>query len=56
MSVELNKVYHRDCFELLRDVEDKSADLVVLDPNYQDWDDLIAKGLVEESLRVQKPT
>ncbi len=56
MSVELNKVYHRDCFELLREVEDKSADLVVLDPNYQDWDDLIAKGLVEESLRVLKPT
>ena len=56
MSHPLNSVYHTDCFDLLRGVDDKSADLVVLDPNYQDWDVLIAKGLFEESLRVLKPT
>lgn len=56
MSVELNRVYQSDCFDLLKEVGDKSADLVVLDPNYQDWDALIARGLFEEALRVLKPT
>lgn len=55
MSLPLNAVYHADCFDLLKGVADRSADLVVLDPNYQDWDDLIAKGIIEEARRILKP-
>lgn len=31
-------------------------DLVLLDPDYQDWDTLLDKGLLAETLRVLKPT
>lgn len=55
MNHPLNSVYHTDCFDLLRGIDDKSADLVILDPNYQDWDTLMTKGLIEEALRVLKP-
>jgi DNA modification methylase len=55
-KLKTNSIYKIDCFELLMAIEDKSADLVVLDPNYQDWDDLISMGLYEEALRVLKPT
>lgn len=56
MPVEPNTIHQKDCFDLLREIGDGTADLVVLDPNYQDWDDLLARGLFEESIRVLKPT
>jgi DNA modification methylase len=56
MTVEVNTVYKKDCFELLGGLADNVADLIVLDPNYQDWDNLIEKGLVEETFRVLKKT
>lgn len=56
MSVEINTLHHKDAFDLLNGIESGSADLVVLDPNYQDWDALIEKGIFEEALRVIKRT
>jgi len=39
---ELNKIYHMDCFEMLKKIPDKSIDLVIIDPPYfkvmiKDW-------------------
>ena len=33
--LELNKVYQGDCLELMKDIPDKSVDLVVTDPPYK---------------------
>lgn len=51
-----NKLIHGDALELIKDVEDESIDLVILDPNYQDWGKLCEKGLISESKRVLKNT
>lgn len=45
-----------DALEYLKSFQDNVFDLVVLDPDYQDWDNLIDKGLIEESIRVLKKT
>ena len=37
-------------------VDDQSIDLVILDPNYQDWDKLCRDGLICQSVRVLKET
>lgn len=40
----------------LCDIEDESIDLVILDPNYNDWDKLCEQGLICQAVRVLKPT
>ena len=52
----MNKILNIDAFELLFGMEDNSIDLIILDPNYQDWDVFCAKGLIVESQRVLKQT
>lgn len=32
--MELNKIYHGDCLELMKDIPDKSIDLILTDPPY----------------------
>ena len=32
--LELNKIHHGDCLELMKDIPDKSVDLIVTDPPY----------------------
>lgn len=32
--MELNKIYHGDCFELVKQIEDGSVNLIVTDPPY----------------------
>jgi DNA modification methylase len=54
--MEINKIYNKDAFELLFELEDESVDLIILDPNYQDWDKFCADGLIVESVRVLKKT
>lgn len=54
--MELNKVYNGDSMDLIKNIENNSIDLIILDPNYQDWDELCKKGLINESVRVLKPT
>lgn len=34
MSLELNKIYHGDCLELLKDVPDNSVDCIICDLPY----------------------
>lgn len=45
---------NQDVMKFLGKIPTNSVDLVLLDPNYAEWDDYIEKGLVEESLRILK--
>ena len=53
---EYDNIYNADCMDAICDVEDESVDLVILDPNYNDWDCLCDRGLICEAVRVMKPT
>lgn len=33
--MELNKIYKGDCYELIKQIEDKSVDLIITDPPYE---------------------
>lgn len=46
----MNKIHNQDAFELLTEIQKGSVDLVILDPNYQDWDNLLDRGLLELAL------
>ena len=35
MKIEPNNIYLGDCYELIKDIEDKSVDLIVTDPPYE---------------------
>jgi site-specific DNA-methyltransferase (adenine-specific) len=54
--MQLNTLLNVDAFELLFEIEDESVDLLILDPNYQDWEKLNEEGLICEAVRVLKPT
>jgi len=45
-----------DAIDYIRTMGSGSADLIILDPDYQDWTRLIAAGLLQESMRVLKDT
>lgn len=46
---------HGDATEEILSIPDASYDLVFLDPDYHDWADLIAKGFLDQALRVLRP-
>lgn len=52
----LNKVTLGDCMYYLEDLEDDSIDLVILDPDYNEWDTFLEEGLICQAVRVLKPT
>lgn len=52
----LNKLIHGDAMELITELDDHSIDLTILDPNYQDWDNLCEEGLICQAVRVTKLT
>ena len=52
----MSEIRNIDAIEYVKSLDDDSMDLIVLDPNYQDWDDFVSKGLIEESIRVCKET
>jgi DNA modification methylase len=52
----MRNLIHGDAMQLIADLEDQSVDLTILDPNYQDWDNLCERGLICEAVRVTKPT
>jgi DNA modification methylase len=55
-DLELNKIYNIDAFNLLAELDENSVDLLILDPNYQDWVDFNKRGLMVEAVRVLKKT
>ena len=63
--MEINKIYQGDCLELMKQIEDKSIDLIIIDPPYNikiaKWDILsskefleLCKKVIKESYRVLK--
>jgi len=52
--MEINKIHNKCAFDLLFELDDNSADLIILDPNYQDWDIFCEQGLIVQAIRVLK--
>ena len=52
--MELNKIYNKDAFELLKSIDNESADLIILDPNYQDWNKFCKDGIIDLALEKLK--
>lgn len=48
------EIVHADAFDYLATFNDKTFDLVILDPDYQDWDGFVNRGLLQEVMRVLK--
>lgn len=46
----------KDAIEYLNDFYDESFDLIVLDPDYQDWDNFLERGLIDLSVQKLKST
>jgi len=58
--MEINKLYHGDCLELMKDIPDGSIDAIITDPPYGTtackWDSVIPFDLMWEQLnRIIKP-
>lgn len=53
--LELNKIYQGDCLEIMKDIDDKSIDLVLTDPPYGTttckWDSVIPFDKMWEQLK-----
>ena len=52
----IDTIYNKDAFDFLRELNDDSVDLLILDPNYNDWKIFCQKGLIKEAKRVIKET
>ena len=50
------EVVCKDALEYLECFEDETFDLIVLDPDYQHWCDLIKMGLIEKAIKKTKQT
>lgn len=50
------EIVNIDALEYIAGFEDETFDLVILDPDYQDWEDLLKSGILSETIRVLKPT
>ena len=51
----MNQIKNQCGLKLLFELEDDSVDLIILDPNYQDWNKFLSEGLFIEALRALKP-
>lgn len=54
--MDYNAIYNEDAFDLLPMVEDEQADLVILDPDYQNWNSYCEQGIICQAVRILKPT
>lgn len=52
----MNTIKKGDALDLITELDDHSVDLTILDPNYQDWDNLCKNGLICQAVRVTKLT
>ena len=51
-----NQIRNICAYDLLFELEDESADLVILDPNYKDWESHCEQGLINQAVRILKQT
>ena len=59
--LEVNRIYHGDCLEVMKDIDDKSVDCIICDPPYEinydnnDWDKFFdIEKAIEECSRIIK--
>ena len=50
------EVKNLDAFDYLKQIADESIDLIILDPDYQNWDDFLKRELIEQCLQKLKPS
>ena len=50
------EIVNTDALSYLAGFQPEIFDLVILDPDYQDWNGLLEQGLLRETMRVLKPT
>lgn len=50
------EIVNADALDYIGTFEAETFDLVILDPDYQDWDTLLDAGITEKILQVLKPT
>lgn len=50
------EIVQADAFEYLDTFQPDTFDLIILDPDYQDWEKYIEAGILEKALRILKPT
>lgn len=50
------EIVNCDAMEYIDSFADNTFDLVILDPDYNDWDDFIKRNLLEKVIRVTKDT
>lgn len=50
------EIVHADALKYMASFRDNTMDFIVLDPDYQDWGKLLLNGVVQEAMRVLKPT
>lgn len=51
--MELNKIYNGDAYKLIKDLPDKSIDLIITDPPYQ-YDNSFGNRLLEQNKITEK--
>ena len=58
----MNEVFHTDCLDLCKWVDDETIDLIVIDPPYiltnESWDqeECVSEELSQELFRIAKPS
>ena len=50
----MNEVVNTDAIEYIRTQKPNSFDLIILDPNYEQWSDFIKEGIIERSIELLK--
>lgn len=50
----MNDIHNIDAMEYLDNCEKNSFDLIVLDPNYEQWKEFINRGIIEKSMSLLK--
>lgn len=50
------EIVNTDALSYIAQFKDETFDFIILDPDYQDWENLIQNGLISEAMRVLKKT
>lgn len=45
------EILNADAFDIIDNMQDRSFDLIILDPDYQDWECFIKRGLIEKCMQ-----
>ena len=52
----IKEIVNTDATEYIKSIDDSTIDLIILDPDYNDWDSLITCGFLTECIRILKET